>query len=166
MTSFVRQVKLDDLGKYERMLARNAPKLAKSMLERTAREAVQKLKARTTAVDAVATGKLRNGWKVEKAPRGVSFSIVNKRAYALYVERGRRKGAKRPPVRAIELWVRTKLGITGREARGVAFVIARRISERGIKGRFIVLGTYRPIIALYRQNVDKALERYYKERAR
>ncbi len=49
------------------------------------------------------------------------------------LERGRRRGARRPPADALELWVRRKLGITDRkEARGVAFVIARAIGKRGM----------------------------------
>jgi len=39
-----------------------------------------------------------------------------------------------PPVAPIQHWVERKLGITGSEARGVAFVIARAISKRGTKG--------------------------------
>jgi len=47
------------------------------------------------------------------------------------LERGRRPG-RRPPSRALELWVRRKLGIRDpKEARGVAFVIARKIGDRG-----------------------------------
>jgi len=39
-----------------------------------------------------------------------------------------------PPVAPIQFWVEKKLGITGEEARGVAFCIARAISKRGTTG--------------------------------
>ena len=39
-----------------------------------------------------------------------------------------------PPVAPIQHWVEKKLGISGSEARGVAFCIARAISKRGTPG--------------------------------
>ena len=39
-----------------------------------------------------------------------------------------------PPVAPIRHWVERKLGITGKEAGSVAFLIARAISKRGTKG--------------------------------
>jgi hypothetical protein len=39
-----------------------------------------------------------------------------------------------PPVEPIQFWVEKVLGITGSEAKGVAFCIARAISRRGTPG--------------------------------
>ena len=39
-----------------------------------------------------------------------------------------------PPVGPIQFWVEKKLGLSGREAAGTAFLIARAISRRGTKG--------------------------------
>lgn len=39
-----------------------------------------------------------------------------------------------PPVAPIQFWVERKLGITGKQAKSVAFLIARAISKRGTKG--------------------------------
>lgn len=39
-----------------------------------------------------------------------------------------------PPVKAIQHWVEKKLRISGKDARSVAFLIARAISRRGTKG--------------------------------
>ena len=39
-----------------------------------------------------------------------------------------------PPTGPIQFWVERKLGITGKEAKSVAFLIARAISKRGTKG--------------------------------
>jgi len=48
------------------------------------------------------------------------------------VERGTK--AHFPPVGPLAFWVEKKLGYTGKEARSVAFLIARAISRRGTKG--------------------------------
>lgn len=39
-----------------------------------------------------------------------------------------------PPVAPIEHWVERKIGLSGKEAKSVAFLIARAISKRGTKG--------------------------------
>ena len=39
-----------------------------------------------------------------------------------------------PPVGPLQHWVETKLGISGKEAKSVAYLIARAISRRGTKG--------------------------------
>ncbi len=57
--------------------------------------------------------------------------VATSKPYGFPIERGRTPGKKMPPVRAIELWVRRKLGIKGNESKGVAFVIARKIAKSG-----------------------------------
>ena len=55
--------------------------------------------------------------------------------YGEVVEMGRRPGKRMPPVEALIPWVRSILGITEeKEQRGVAFVIARKISIEGFEG--------------------------------
>ena len=54
-------------------------------------------------------------------------------SYGEPVEFGRAAG-KWPPIDAIELWVRRKLGIGGNEARSVAFLVARKIGQQGTDG--------------------------------
>lgn len=53
--------------------------------------------------------------------------------YGEVVELGRRPG-KFPPLAPIELWVRRKLGVPDAEARGVAFLVARKIARVGFDG--------------------------------
>lgn len=66
-----------------------------------------------------------------------AVALVNAGApYAAVMERGRRRGARMPPVAALVPWVRRKLGIADRrKARSVAFVVARKIRQRGLKAR-------------------------------
>lgn len=56
--------------------------------------------------------------------------------YASPVEFGRKPG-RRPPTEAIEAWVIRKLGYKGKQARSVAFLIARAIGRRGTRGAFM-----------------------------
>jgi hypothetical protein len=62
----------------------------------------------------------------------LSGNVTTQLAYGLPIERGRTPGKKMPPVDAIELWVRRKLGVT-EDSRGVAFVIARKIAKSGFR---------------------------------
>lgn len=52
--------------------------------------------------------------------------------YGVAVRKGRRPG-RMPPVSALVPWVEKKLGIASNQARGVAFIIARKIGRRGTK---------------------------------
>lgn len=58
--------------------------------------------------------------------------VGSPQAHVAVLERGRKPGAKMPPPDALELWVRRKLKIQDvKEARSVAFVIARSIARKG-----------------------------------
>jgi hypothetical protein len=50
--------------------------------------------------------------------------------YFYYLDKGRGPG-KFPPLKNIVEWVRSKLGLEGSEAKGVAYVIGKKISEKG-----------------------------------
>lgn len=58
------------------------------------------------------------------------------KAYADVMERGRRVGARRPPVAALIPWVQAKGFASDLPPRSAAFVLARSIQRKGIKGRF------------------------------
>jgi hypothetical protein len=82
------------------------------------------------------TALLRGGVATSIAGEGVSLvgRVFDPVAYALPVELGSRPHF--PPIPPIALWVRRKLGISDeREARSVAFLIARKISRVGTKPR-------------------------------
>jgi len=69
-------------------------------------------------------------------PRTLSAVVGSSLFYAPIVEEGRRAG-RMPPFREgspLHLWVRRKLGVTGREALRVTFLVARKIGRAGSPG--------------------------------
>lgn len=93
------------------------------------------------------TGKLYKTIKFKvKAKNGNYLIELNLENYWKYIEYGRKKGAKMPPISAIEKWI-TRRNIVPRPqtlANGkkkvpstpqLAFLIARSISKKGIKAR-------------------------------
>lgn len=72
------------------------------------------------------------GAGADRAIRGEVFTML---AYGEVMDLGRRPGAKPPPSNKLELWVRRKLGISdAKEIKRVAYVVARSIGKKGIKG--------------------------------
>ncbi|WP_127088330.1 hypothetical protein [Aquabacter cavernae] len=65
----------------------------------------------------------------------ISGSVGTALAYALPVELGARPHM--PPVEPLVDWVRRKLGKGGKEGRGVAWAIARKMAKKGTPGRFM-----------------------------
>lgn len=65
---------------------------------------------------------------------GRTFSTLPQ---AIVMEEGRRAGApiSRSGMAALALWVRRKLGLSGREARSATYAIAWKIKRRGIEGK-------------------------------
>lgn len=62
--------------------------------------------------------------------------------YPSVQESGRMPGKKMPPPSALERWVYLVLGVPEAEAHGVAFVVARAIGRRGLKGKFFLTRAY------------------------
>lgn len=92
---------------------------------------------------AVNTGEYRRRWKATAltgASGNVGVLVGNSAPYAGIIEYGRRKGAKRPPTEPIARWAQRKFGIPYQAAKGIAFVIARRISQRGLLARHVLTG--------------------------
>lgn len=54
--------------------------------------------------------------------------------YPAVMEYGRKPG-NMPPPQALERWVQLVMGVNAKDVAGVAFVVARAIGRKGIKGR-------------------------------
>lgn len=81
-----------------------------------------------------ATGKLIKSIKVthDFLPKSLTFDVLAE-SYAKWVDSGRRKGARRPPLKPILAWVKIKFGLKGKKAKSAAFAVQTNISKFGIK---------------------------------
>lgn len=107
-------------------------------------KSVAKIEGRTRKNAPVGVNsKLRNSIAsdVKSMPRSIVGrvgSTMKGEVYPIVMETGRRAGRTAPPSSALERWVRIKLKVPAKRAKGVAFVIARKIGRRGIMGRFFL----------------------------
>lgn len=115
------------------------------------------------------TGRYYRGWAVRRIPAG--FSLYNRAPYADVIEFGRRPGAKPPPSKALIGWVMRNIGggvtkettkggvfstrvtkikrTADSKVAGIAYVIARAIGRRGIKGKLVMFGIFDKLTAEY-----------------
>lgn len=61
-------------------------------------------------------------------------SVGSPLEYVPVIEYGRKPGGKFPPVDAIRLWVKRKLGVPEKEIDSVAFLVGRHIAKYGTEG--------------------------------
>ena len=87
-------------------------------------------------------GTLRQSWtsEVTSLSDNVIGVVGTPLSYAIPVELGTKPHF--PPVDAIEDWVQVKFGLSGPEARSVAFAVARKIAKKGTKGAFMVKNAF------------------------
>jgi hypothetical protein len=119
-----------------------APQIAREELTRFMEGATTHLEGEIKERTPGAHGTLKASFtgSVEQLSDGVLGVVGSPLNYAIPVELGTRPHF--PPVDAIQDWVQVKLGITGPEARGVAFAIARKIAKRGTQGAFMVQNAF------------------------
>ncbi|MBI4227713.1 MAG: hypothetical protein HY600_05545 [Candidatus Omnitrophica bacterium] len=87
---------------------------------------------------AINTGLLRSSvaWRAPRIEgRTIEGGVGTNVAYALPIEGGSRPHW--PPRAPLEFWVRRRLRVPASQARGVAFLIARKIARRGTRARRI-----------------------------
>ena len=86
----------------------------------------------------VVTGNLRASGKVQKVDDKTLdvgfFSSDSDKGYARYVEYGRRPG-KMPPPDILEAWAYKKYRLSHKDARSMAWALARSIAKKGTKAR-------------------------------
>ena len=116
------------------------------------------------SIGAVDTGAYRQAWQFELTKSG--GRVFNTRPYAGVVEYGRKKGARRPPPKQIELWARRKLGLSRKEAKSASFAIANAIAKRGLLARKVLTGPLtnhqliQAVMMEVRREVTAALDRW------
>jgi len=93
--------------------------------------------------DKIATKKLIESLdsRVIKTGFGTSYTLkVIAEEYLKYVDEGRRKGAKPPPIKPIKEWARVK-GLP----EGLAYPIAKSIGEKGIKPTRVIERAFKKV---------------------
>jgi hypothetical protein len=125
------EIDLGNLKDLQAALAR-APQVAREELETAVTEADLLLAREVQERMPTAHGTLRASvfHREEVSDSGVIGLVSTPLNYAVPVELGTKPHF--PPVEALIDWVRVKLGVTSEKmARGVAFLVARKISVRG-----------------------------------
>ena len=95
-------------------------------------------KGNLRANGSVVTGNLRASGKVQKVDAKTLdvgfFSSDSDKGYASYVEYGRKPG-KMPPPDILEAWAYKKFRLSHKDARSMAWALARSIAKKGTKAR-------------------------------
>jgi len=103
-------------------------------------------------------------YKYSVLPTGYKIQVTGA-AYLINVDRGRRIGAKMPPIKPIMNWIKVKPGLVGRGAKrptqqalkSYAIAIAKNISKRGIKPfPLLSKGTAITKSTVFKQDIAKA----------
>jgi len=92
-------------------------------------QATADLRMRTERAKKIDLGMLVRGWndRVEEIAEGTRATLYNDAPHHVFVEMGRRAGARMPPVAVIAAWCGRKLGDST-----LGFIVARAIGRRGI----------------------------------
>lgn len=110
---------------------------------------------------AYATGKLYNSvqYKVSITDSSVKLSL-NLEDYWINVENGRAAGKKMPPISVIRKWMLSK---NIPDKNGLAYLISRKISKKGIKAKPYLRQTKNEVIPNYMDDITKAINKDLKE---
>ena len=110
---------------------------------------------------AYATGKLYNSvqYKVNVTDSSVKLSL-NLEDYWINVENGRVAGKKMPPISVIREWMLSK---SIPDKNGLAYLISRKISKKGIKAKPYLKQTKNEVIPNYMDDITKAINQDLKE---
>ena len=160
---------LKDAGKLYKKLFVTLPKQIKKMQNASSKEAVQILRAHIEAETPYPPMFTRNyyqSWKVTM-PKVIGttykMSVYNRRKYASNIEDGRRAGKKAPPVKKLIPWVSHRFGVSGKKARGLAFVVARSIKRKGIKPKPIMKRSMPGIYRAYKKHLGALITKWERE---
>lgn len=136
-----------------------APEIVEEEMQRYLAEATMHLRTEVVDRTPAAMGTLRASIHTDFSVSGSQILGVvgTAQPYAVPVELGTRPHF--PPVQALEDWVRQKLGLSGKEAHSVAFLIARKISKKGTKGHFMFRDAFQANAGEVQRQFDAAAAR-------
>src|SRR5690606_31267773 len=112
------------------------------------------------------TGRLANSIAIQIEDGGLDARIGTNLNYATAIEFGLPPGT-RPDPEALQGWVRRKLGVKDRrEARSVAYAIARKIERSGTKPQPYLFPAAEAERRVFRQRLQRAVRDTLREAAR
>jgi hypothetical protein len=126
------EVKLPDTA----LMKGHGPRIAAEEMLRATHRGVQITRSAVLPFAPVDRGFVRKGIQTSVADsnaEGVLGRVFVPIGHALPMETGTK--AFFPPVEPLIGWVQRRLGVSEKEARHVAFLVARSIAKKGIKGR-------------------------------
>lgn len=127
-------------------------------LQDAGRELVEFLRTESLAIHW--KHRYRKAWRFKtgtfSSAKAWTLTVRNAEKHAIFIEKGRRKGAKPPPVAAITEWVRDKLG-----PLASPWAVAQGISRRGIKPRPVMykLTNIYKMRGIVEKHVEKAMSK-------
>lgn len=159
-------VKIDGLEELQRGF-RLAPVITERESKRAMNESVIDVVREVKPLVPVYRGTLRNSIASEvqgSGPkiRGIVGSTLKDEEYPAVMEFGRRPGAKMPPPDALIPWVTRVLKVKKSEAPAVAWIVARSIGKKGIKGRRFLRDGFQAALPRIKDRFAAALERIVK----
>ena len=125
------------------------------------RSGIPMARAETLRREIVATSKFLNAWAVEPRPGG--YALTNLSPEAGFNRWGRR-ARKMPPIRGIIAGVAVEIGTAGPEGRSAAWAIAKKIAERGLRGRDVLRGIRPRLRQQVKLEVLRAVQKRMQER--
>lgn len=146
----------------------------KNSLDLLGKEIITELTNELISADKRASGSLLSSLKYEVLTTidGLLLNILSN-DYLNNIDKGRRPGSKRPPIKSIQPWVESK-GIVFNDSKGnplsslsTSFMIANSISKKGIKPLNIKEKVIGSILSRKKELIQKGLkldlEKYLKE---
>lgn len=121
-----------DMGKFEKALGRNFRPMVIRITSEWGRYAVRALRRQTTKQNVMWKRRIYRGW-VASRTNWHAMKVHNRADHLIFVEQGRRPGAKLPPDKPIREWVRSRLG-----DESLTFLIRRSIARKGIRAKPII----------------------------
>lgn len=106
---------------------------------------------------AVDNGEYKRRWQYKAIPNGIL--VYNDAPYADIIEHGRRPGAAFPPRGPIRRFAIRKLGVSEEQADAVAFLIAAKIAERGLKPRLVLTNARDALVKAFIEEIQRELTR-------
>lgn len=132
------KMSLPDWVEWQKKLGAKFKKAVVRGLDSGGARSVLYLQNETSKAGAFDRGGFKRGWRYQLVRDPMGVKIYNSTPYASVIEEGRRPNRRPPPSDALVPWVRRKLGVSRKEAKSVAYVVARAIGERGIPGKHIL----------------------------